>query len=120
MEDPRSIPSSSPDDRADQGAQQDCGEALCRSEVPGPSEGDSHWTSRPGCDLTPEAFYRVKGSCLNTLYRTAIKNFNRTPDRYDKDSILFTYSEAFWNGYGCAIASVRDLARDFPVDPEVQ
>jgi hypothetical protein len=120
MEDPSAIPSSSPNDGADQGSKQDCGEALCRSEVPGPSEGDCHWTSRPGCDLAPEKFYRVKGSCLNTLYRTAVTNFNRTADRYEKESILFTYSEAFWNGYGCAIASVRDLARDFPLSSEVQ
>ena len=120
MEDLRDIRESSGDDGVDQGAHQGCGEALCASEVSGPDNGDRNWTSRPGSELNEETYYRIKGRSLNTLYRTAVTNFNRIPHRYDKDSPDFTYSEAFWNGYGCAIACVRDAARDFAIDSEVQ
>lgn len=51
------------------------------------------------------------------MHRMAVDNFNNALN--DKAE-PFSYTQAFWNGYGSAVAGLRDFARDRPVDPEVQ
>lgn len=119
MEDPRQVQGGSSPDGADQSAEQDGSPKVCTSQVHGANSGDGDWPRRPGCDLTEEAYYRIKGGSLNHLYRSAVTNFNHAGEHHDKRSAVVTYTEAFWNGYACAIATVRDTARYNPIDSEV-
>ena len=108
-------------DGDDQSTNQDCGEAICATEVPGRNGDYSHWSQRPGLDLDEGAYYRVPGAYLNKMYQLGVTNFNEASAKNtNKNDVLFTYSEAFWNGYGCAIANARDCVRHYPIDPEVQ
>lgn len=117
MEDQSYVPFAPTDDGADQGTELDCGEAVCRDEVSGSQGSGSHWTSRPGQELEAKAFYKVQGAFLNHLYQSSVDHFNEA-NAYPTEP--FSYSQAFWNGYGCAIAGLRDIIREHPVDPEVQ
>jgi len=117
MEDQGHVSTSPPDDGVDQGANSDCGEAVCRDEVPGSQSSGGHWSSGPGTDLQDETFYKIRGHIFNLMHRMAVDNFNNALN--DKAE-PFSYTQAFWNGYGSAVAGLRDFARDRPVDPEVQ
>jgi hypothetical protein len=117
MEDQGHLPPASTDDGVDQSSNGDCGEAVCRDQVPGPQGSGGHWSSGPGTDLQDDTLYEVRGSTFNLMHRMAVDNFNRS---LNEPSEPFSYTQAFWNGYGCAIAGLRDFARHRPVDPTVQ
>jgi hypothetical protein len=67
----------------------------------------------------PDGYYRISGQYINDLYDHAIQNFNEQSAKWEKGSYPYTYAQAFWNGYGAAMAGLRDCARQFPVDPQV-
>lgn len=117
MENQSHISPASPDDGADQGAERDCGEALCGNQVSGPQTSGSHWTSRPGAELEEETHYKIRGGFLNKMSSLAITNFNYAKDDNEQP---FSYARAFWNGYASAVASLQDFVRHNPVDPTVQ
>lgn len=64
--------------------------------------------------------YRLSAQYINELYDHAIRNFNEQSTKWQEGSFPYTYAQAFWNGYGAAIAGIRDCARQFPVDPTLQ
>ena len=104
-----------------QSTDESCGEAVCSAEVSGCDGNYSHWSERPGLDLDNDTYYKVPGSYLNRMYRLGVDNFNEAAIKNTtRTDVLFTYSEAFWNGYGCAMASVRDCVRGHAIDPKVQ
>lgn len=104
-----------------QSTNKDCGEAVCATEVSGCNGNYSHWTERPGLDLDDDTYYKVPGKYLNRMYRLGVDNFNEaSANNTDKSDVLFTYSEAFWNGYGCAMASVRDCVRGHAIAHPMQ
>jgi hypothetical protein len=67
-----------------------------------------------------EGDYLLTGTYINSLYIHAIRNFNEQSAKWEEGTVPYTYAQAFWNGYGAAIAGVRDHARRFPADPTVQ
>ena len=83
------------------------------------TESFSNGYHYPGCEL-PDGEYTVPGHYLNELYDNAIKNFNIKATGWEEGSYPYTYTQAFWNGYGAAVAGIRDHARSKPVDPTVQ
>lgn len=116
MEDQGDVLNAAANDGADQGSDQGSSEEVRANEVPRHDPSGGHWSGRPGAALKEEAWYRITGSYLNNLQTIAIDNFNRA----NKDDGSFSYSQAFWNGYGCAISGLRDIIREYPVDPTVQ
>ena len=59
--------------------------------------------------LKDDLYYRVRGKSLNDLHDFAVEQFSQAPSAYEQH-LPFTYSQAFWNGYGKAIDGVRGLA----------
>lgn len=82
-------------------------------------ESFSNGAHYPGCDL-PEGDYQLSAQYLNDLYDNAIKNFNTKATDWEEGSYPYTYTQAFWNGYGAAVAGIRDHARSRPTGPKVQ
>jgi hypothetical protein len=83
------------------------------------TESFSNGYHYPGCEL-PDGEYVLSAHYLNQLYDDAIKNFNIKATNWEEGSYPYTYARAFWNGYGAAVAGIRDHARSKPVDPTVQ
>ena len=113
MEDQRQVPNGEADGGNDQGPDQTSSNAVCSDEVRGGSSYRVPWKGGYGGPLDDDTEYRVTGRFLNTLFESSVRNFNETTG---DESTPFSYSQAFWNGYGSAVTGLRDSVRLYPVD----
>lgn len=113
MEDQRQVPNSEADGRNDQGTNQASSDAVCSDKVRRGSDYRVPWKSGYGGPLDDDTEYRITGRFLNTLFDSSVRNFNESAG---DESTPFSYSQAFWNGYGSAITGLRDSVRFHPLD----
>lgn len=113
MEDQRQVPNGQADDGNDQGPDQEGSSAVREDQVRGGSEYRVPWKSGYGGPLDDATEYRVTGKFLNTLFDSSVRTFNESTT---DETAPFSYSQAFWNGYGSAVTGIRDSVRLYPVD----
>ena len=62
--------------------------------------------------LENDALHTVKGGALNVMYDDGMKKLEDAVCGYEHQ-LPFSYAEAYWSGWCCAVNGVRDIVRDF-------
>ena len=69
-------------------------------------------TTEPKGPLDKDALYTVKGGALNLMYDDGMKRLEEAVCGYELQ-LPFSYPEAYWSGWCCAVNGVRDIVRDY-------
>lgn len=108
-----------PDDGDAQGANKDCSREVPSSEVSGHGTADDRdsWQEfRYDTKLQEGCQYKVKGTFLNDLHRFSVDKFNEHTQAEPASTISKTYAQAYWNGYGAAISTIRFTVQHCKID----
>lgn len=117
MEDQSEVPNQQTNDRNPESTDKETSSELCTNKVRQRRFSHADLPSGfYGGPLDDETQYAISGRHLNTLYDSAVENFNRQAGDWGTDNPALNYSQGFWNGYGAAVSGIRDSVRLYPIE----
>jgi hypothetical protein len=68
-------------------------------------------TTQPKGPLDGDTIHTIKGAALNVMYDDGMKRLEEAVSGY-ANQLPYSYAEAYWSGWCCAVNGVRDIVRD--------